>query len=113
RVLFLPQHGLTYDSLTDVAVVTAASDGRLAPATADLPFWNVRAKRSEKKERPLPSGVPSEVVDRILERGGGAETAAELELLHVWFSPDPPRALLDRALRAAGVATAEVPPPVR
>jgi hypothetical protein len=113
RVLFLPQHGLTYESISGVDVVVATADGRLAPIGADLPFWNVRAKRSDNKERPLPPGVPSEVVDRILERGGGAETSAELELLHVWFSPDPPRALLEHALRAAGAATSEIPPPVR
>jgi hypothetical protein len=113
RVLFLPQHGITYESVASVDALTATTDGRLAPAAADLPFWNVRARRSGKKERPLPAGVPSEVVDRILERGGGAETAAELELLRVWFSPDPTRALLDHELRAAGVPTAEPPPPVR
>jgi hypothetical protein len=52
------------------------------------------------------------VVDRILERGGG-ESAAELAVLRLWFSPDPPRAALERALREAGAAMAGPPPPVR
>ncbi len=71
-----------------------------APAEA-LPFWTVRATR--------PVAAPPELTPNEGERLGeiaerGPRTEAELELLRTWFSLDPPRALLDRALRAAGVA---------
>ena len=41
------------------------------------------------------------------------ESAAQLELLRVWFAADPPRPALERALRLAGSAIASAPPPVR
>jgi hypothetical protein len=114
RVLFLPRDGLTYESLAGVDVLSAGAEGKLVPvAHADLPFWNVRARREERKDPPLRPGFPSEVVDRLLERRDGAESAAELEVLRLWFSPDPPRAALERALREAGAAMAGPPPPVR
>ena len=71
-----------------------------APAEA-LPFWTVRAKRPHAD----PAGPASSEAERLGEIAArGPTTAAELELLRLWFSLDPPRALLDHALRASGVA---------
>src|SRR5438874_2714130 len=40
----------------------------------------------------------------------GPRSAAELRLLRTWFSLDPPRALLERAFRDAGLPIPERPP---
>jgi hypothetical protein len=58
-------------------------------------------------------GSPAAIVDALIARPGGPKTAAELELLRLWFAPDPPRALLERALRGAGAKGVDPPPPVK
>ena len=68
-----------------------------------LPFWNARAARPPGSG--ALQGAPRELVDSIVERG--PTNQGELELLRAWFAPDPPRAIIDRALRAAG---APLPP---
>jgi hypothetical protein len=57
--------------------------------------------------------TPSGIVDVLAARPGGPRTAAELELLRLWFSPDPPRVLLERALRGTGATGIAPPPKVR
>lgn len=113
RVLFLPQQGLTFESLDGVQVLQASPDGRLEPIEADLPFWNLRARRPVEKRALGRAGSPSELIDRILESREDAETAGEIGALRLWFSPDPPRAALTHALVEAGAAIAEPSLPVR
>jgi len=115
RVVFLPTSGLDYDSFDDIEVVWAARDGSLTPAKHDpalVPFWNAAAARREREAPPQRPGFPTEVIDSILAQKE-PESAAQMELLRVWFSADPPRAALEQALRRAGSAIAEPPPPVR
>ncbi|MGZ6143850.1 MAG: hypothetical protein ACXWLM_10965, partial [Myxococcales bacterium] len=94
------------------AVELVSPDLKPLPATpAQLPFWNVRAARPPAPE---PQGhPPAAIVDALVARPGGPKTAAELELLRLWFAPDPPRALLERALRGAGASGVEEAPRVR
>lgn len=107
---FLPQAKLSIESLDQVELVSK----ELAPLPSppeSLPFWNVRAARP-----PAPAAEgkpPAQVVDRIVAQPGGPASAAELELLRLWFAPDPPRALLERALRGAGASGVEQPETVR
>jgi hypothetical protein len=74
-----------------------------------LPFWTVRATRPELPPEPS-AGGESERLGEIAAQG--PRTAAELRLLRTWFSLDPPRPLLERAMRAAGIEST-APPPVR
>src|SRR5216683_3692542 len=116
RVLFLPAFGLTYRQLDSVDLLAAAQDGRLAPVAPDpslLPFWHARAQRAARANSPKRSGFPGEVVDQILDERQQMESPEELQLLRLWFAPDPPHHLLAHALRAAGSAQAEVTPIVR
>jgi len=92
RLVFLPAAGLTYAALDDVALLAERPDGALAPLANDasqLPFWNARATRPPGPLRPE---------SELLAGGGAPESAAELELLRLWFAPDPPRPLVARAL---------------
>ena len=116
RVQFLPAFGLDYASLEDVDLVWSTPRGELAPASRDpaqLPFWNAAAARPEREAAQQRPGFPQEMVDQILQRGAPPESAAELELLRLWFAPDPPRPALEQALRRAGSALAQPAPPVR
>jgi hypothetical protein len=65
-----------------------------------LPFWTVRALRPELPPEPSPGGE-AERLGEIAARG--PRSAAELRLLRTWFSLDPPRPLLERATREAGL----------
>ena len=115
RVLFLPAFGLDYSSCDDIDFVWATSDGAILPAQPDpflRPFWNAGATRAERESEPQRPGFPTEVVDGILAQKE-PESAAQLELLRIWFGGDPPRPALEHALRRAGSAVAEPPPPVR
>ncbi|MFL5313359.1 MAG: hypothetical protein ACJ79H_23235, partial [Myxococcales bacterium] len=115
QVLFLPAGGLTYASFDEIDVVWRPSDGSFRPADPDpmlLPFWNARATRPDRETPAQQPGPPTEVVDRVLQQKE-AESAAQLELLRVWFAADPPRPALEQALRRAGSAAAAPPTPVR
>lgn len=79
-----------------------------APPEA-LPFWTVRAKRPELPPQPSAGGEAGRLGEIAAE---GPCSAAELRLLRTWFSLDPPRPLLERAMRDAGIE-APPPPPVR
>ncbi len=110
EIRFLPFEGLTAANLEEVELVSADSLQPLAAAPSELPFWNSRAVRSA--EAPQNGGnALKQIIDRLVERG--PRTAGELELFRLWFSPDPPRVLLDRALIAAEGAAVEPAPPVR
>jgi len=105
-VRFLPQGDA---ELRGVEMVTG---DELRPADVPpqaLPFWNMRATRPEAPP-PEDGASESQRIDEVAARG--PRTAAELELLRTWFSLDPPRALIERALRAAGVQEPQ-PPVVR
>jgi len=84
----------------------------LRPDPALLPFWNVRATRGAGESAPQQSISPMGLVDQLLAERDQMESAAELELLRLWFAPEPPRPVLEKALRAAGFAQAQ-PLPVR
>jgi hypothetical protein len=112
EVRFLPQGGVTAEALEDVELVSPSLEPLPAPP-ARLPFWNARAVRPAAPAPEPLAATPSGVVDALVARPGGPATAAELELLRVWFSPDPPRTLLDRALRGTGGPGAAEAPPVR
>src|SRR5438874_1526966 len=87
RVVFLPTSGLDYDSFDDIEVVWAARDGSLTPAKHDpalVPFWNAAAARREREAPPQRPGFPTEVIDSILAQKE-PESAAQMELLRVWF----------------------------
>ncbi|HZX93371.1 MAG TPA: hypothetical protein VFE90_02570 [Myxococcales bacterium] len=86
--------------LQDADFVSAGSLRRLEVPPEALPFWTVRARRPAAPVEP--KGNESERLGEVAARG--PQTAAELELLRLWFSLDPPQPLLDGALRAAGVA---------
>ena len=86
----------------EVAGAQLVNAQTLQPADGPLPFWNARATRPA-----LPAqALPAQAVDAIIEQPGGPRTGAELQLLRLWFTPDPPRVLLEEALRAAGGAPA-------
>ncbi|HET9754127.1 MAG TPA: hypothetical protein VFP52_14235, partial [Myxococcales bacterium] len=94
-------HFVGPSELQDADFVTAESLRRVdAPAEA-LPFWTVRASRPDVPPQESQAGAD----ERLGEIAGrGPQTAAELDLLRIWFSLDPVQPLLDRALRAVGVA---------
>ena len=80
----------------------AADTLRPLPAGPEaLPFWTVRAVRPELPAEP-DRGGEAQVLGEIAARG--PRTAAELRLLRTWFSLDPPRPLLERALSDAGLS---------
>ncbi|HUJ24979.1 MAG TPA: hypothetical protein VLW85_03105 [Myxococcales bacterium] len=87
------------------AELVSAEGAPLPAEPVQLPFWNARATRPAA---PAPSDAPaatvSAMIDALVSRAGGPRTAAELELLRLWFSADAPRALLDRAVAGAGAA---------
>jgi hypothetical protein len=115
HVLFLPAAGLGYAAFDGIDLVWRLPDGTFRPAETDptlLPFWNVRAARPERETPAQQPGTPREVVDRILQQKE-PESAAQLELLRIWFAGDPPRPALEHALRRAGSAAAAPAPPVR
>ena len=95
--------------LQDADFVTAESLRRLDAGPEMLPFWTVRAVRPEQAPE-APASGEAERLGEIAARG--PRTAAELRLLRTWFSLDPPRPLLERAMRDAGLS---LPPraPVR
>ena len=109
EVRFLPDGALTALALESADFVSTQLEP-IAAGPEGLPFWNARASRP-----PAMSGVPlavtaSGIVDALVARPGGPRSAAELELLRLWFAPDPPRTLLDRALRGLGApGVAEAP----
>ena len=111
-VHFLPEGDLTALALDGVDLVSTDLVP-IAAAPTELPFWNARASRP-----PAPVGVPLAatapgIVDALVARPGGPRSAAELELLRLWFAPDPPRTLLDRALRGTGASGVAEAPSVR
>ncbi len=112
EVRFLPQGALTVLALDEVTLVSPQLDP-LPAAREELPFWNVRAVRPPAPPVAPLAATPVGTVDALVARPGGPRTAAELELLRLWFSPDPPRTLLDRALRSTGAAGVASPPSVR
>jgi|GEM_PF-382264 len=115
RVLFLPVFGLTYERLDEIDLLSSSA-GRLSPVAPDptqLPFWNARASRPKLESARQPATSPMELVDQLLAQRSGMESAAELELLRLWFTPEPPRPVLRQALRAAGFAHAPPAPAVR
>jgi len=80
----------------------AADTLRPLPAGPEaLPFWTVRAVRPDLPPEPHRGGE-ADALGEIASRG--PRTAAELRLLRTWFSLDPPRPLLERALREAGLS---------
>ena len=112
EVHFLPEGALTLEALEGADQVSPQLEP-LADAPFELPFWNARAARP-----PAPPGKPlaasaAGIVDALVLRPGGPRTAAELELLRLWFAPDPPRTLLDRALRGTGAPGIAEAPVVR
>lgn len=87
--------------LQDADFVTAESLRRVEAPPEALPFWTVRASRPDVP----PQGSQASASDRLAEIAArGPRTAAELDLLRIWFSLDPVQPLLNRALRATGVA---------
>jgi hypothetical protein len=93
--------------LRDADFVAAETLKRIEAGPEVLPFWTVRAVRPELPPQPSPASV----FERLSEiAAGGPRSAAELRLLRTWFSLDPPRALLERAFRDAGLATPERTP---
>jgi hypothetical protein len=116
RVVFLPHSGLAYRDFDALDLLSRTADGKLSPVPDDpslLPFWNARAAREPREEPGRRPGFPTEIVDAILEAKDRLESAAELELLRVWFAPDPPAPLLDQALRHVGSGVAQPSPPLR
>jgi len=114
RVLFLPAFKLSYTQLESVELLASDREGRLTPMAPNpglLPFWNIRATRSAL-ESPKRPGFPAEIIDQILEERRRLESSEELQLLRLWFAPDPPHHPLALALRAAGSAQSDVGPGV-
>ncbi len=109
EVHFLPEGALTVEALDDADRVSLQLEP-IAAAPDQLPFWHARATRPPARPGAPLAATPEGIVDALVLRPGGPRTAAELELLRLWFAPDPPRALLDRALRgtgATGIAEAQ------
>jgi hypothetical protein len=107
RLLFLPAFELNYELLQEVDLISSSRNGhdQLMPVRVDstmLPFWYGRATRPERPPNAARIASPKEIVDQILGHREGPESAAELQLLRIWFQPDPPRPVLEQALRAAG-----------
>jgi hypothetical protein len=109
EVRFLPQGA---EALDDVERVSPLLKPLPSPPE-ELPFWNARASRPAVTATGPLAVTPSGIVDVLAARPGGPRTAAELELLRLWFSPDPPRVLLERALRGTGATGVAPPPKVR
>jgi hypothetical protein len=93
--------------LQDVDFVAAETLQPIQVGPDTLPFWTVRAVRPELPPPPS-QATESERLSEIAARG--PRSAAELRLLRTWFSLDPPRALLERAFRDAGLPIPERPP---
>src|SRR5262249_14862635 len=94
----------------EVASELVSREGEAMPAEpSQLPFWTARAARRAAPAAEPPAATVSGIVDALAARAGGPRTAAELELMRLWFSADPPRALLDRAVSGAGAASAIAP----
>ncbi len=111
EVRFLHQSA-SVAALADVQLV----DERCAPRAFDpveLPFWNRGAARPVDTTVETSGESIGAIVDRIVERSGGPRTAGELELLRAWFAPDPPRVLINRALRALHAPLVQPPDQVR
>ena len=87
--------------LQEAAFVAADTLRPLPAGPQALPFWTVRAVRPELPAEP-DRGDEAQVLGEIAARG--PRTAAELRLLRTWFSLDPPRPLLERALSDAGLS---------
>jgi len=118
RLLVLPAFDLTYEQLEGVDLLSSSRNGhgRLTPIKSEptlLPFWNVRAARPDNRATSPTTGAPWEVIDRILDRRDGPESAAELQLLRSWFIADPPPPVLQQALLTAGAQTARAAPAMR
>lgn len=115
EVRFLPQGGWTVEDLDAVELVAAETLQPTAVAPEQLPFWNARASRPTATAPAAIARSMSAFLDELVARPGGPRTAAELELLRLWFAPDAPRSLLDRALlrSAGGDAALETAPGVR
>lgn len=93
--------------LRDSDFVAAETLQPIQAAAGSLPFWTVRATRPEVPPEPA-AGGEGERLGEIAARG--PRTAAELRLLQTWFSLDPPRPLLERAMRDAGLQATSRPP---
>jgi hypothetical protein len=93
--------------LQDADFAAADALERVEAGHDALPFWTVRAVRPERPPQPS-STSEAEPLGEIAARG--PLSAAELRLLRTWFSLDPPRPLLERAFRDAGLAIPERAP---
>src|SRR6267142_1571901 len=74
-------------ALRDVGFVDGQTLQPIDVGPEALPFWTVLAVRPELPPQPSPASV-SERLAGIASRG--AKSAAELRLLRIWFSLDPP-----------------------
>jgi hypothetical protein len=104
EVRFLPFEGQSFASLDNADLIDEASFAPRVGKPEELPFWNVRADRPEGPPRVI-SG--NRVAEQIIAAPQGPRTRAELELMRLWFAPDAPRALLEKALRQSGAAMPE------
>ncbi|HYS08803.1 MAG TPA: hypothetical protein VEP66_08660 [Myxococcales bacterium] len=91
-------------ALRDVGFVDGQTLQPIDVGPEALPFWTVLAVRPELPPQPSPASV-SERLAEIASRG--AKSAAELRLLRIWFSLDPPAPLLENAFREAGLTVPE------
>ena len=91
--------------LEDAEFVAADTLKPLPSPPQTLPFWNSRATRPSAP----PSGPRGEMkrIEELARRG--PSTAAELDLLRVWFALEPTPPLLEAALRACGAVVEERP----
>jgi hypothetical protein len=106
---FLPLGELTPAALDEVELVSADTLQPLPAQPSELPFWNIRAERGAQSSQA--GGSLRQVIESVVENG--PRSAGELALLRLWFMPDPPRPLLERALLAAEGVAPEPPPAVR
>jgi len=109
EVRFLPLGEMTSAALDEVELVSADTLQPLPAQPTELPFWNIRAQRSAQGSRA--GGSLRQVIESAVENG--PRSAGELALLRLWFMPDPPRPLLERALLDAEGVAPEPPTPVR